>query len=210
MFGCIIIGVSAAAGRLIIWGFPQVDDYTLQINELHTLFRKRSSDFGMIQDGMKQMKEFEKTKAQMEQELSDVRVDISLQVCWGVHWLSLFMFGRLETPRRLQRRNTGRTSTLWSSNSSRRRWHQGSDQPDAEVASQTYPVLSTLPQARLEREAEEQVALVVERAHSEAVLWEDFLSSPLICTLSVSKNVKKKIMYSQKPLCMEGQIENKS
>lgn len=30
--------------------------------------------------------------------------------------------------------------------------------------------LKTFPQARLEREAEEQIALVVERAHSEAVL----------------------------------------
>lgn len=45
-------------------------------------------------------------------------------------------------------------------------------------------VLWTFPQARLEREAEEQIALVVERAHSEAVLWEHFLSIP--------KNVKKK------------------
>lgn len=58
--------------RLIIWWFPQVEDYTLQINELHELFRKRSDDFDKIQDGMKQMKEFEKTKSQMEQELSDV------------------------------------------------------------------------------------------------------------------------------------------
>lgn len=67
-------------GRLIIWRFPQVEDYTLQINELHVLFGKRSSDFDKIQDGMKQMKEFEKTKAQMEQELSDVRMggDVSL------------------------------------------------------------------------------------------------------------------------------------
>lgn len=30
--------------------------------------------------------------------------------------------------------------------------------------------LKTFPQARLEKEAEEQIALVVERAHSEAVL----------------------------------------
>lgn len=80
MFRCIITDVSAAAEHLIIWRFPQVEDYTLQINELHELFRKRSSDFDKIQDGMKQMKEFEKTKAQMEQELSDVRMgaDISL------------------------------------------------------------------------------------------------------------------------------------
>ena len=37
------------------------------------LFRNKSSDFNMIQDGMKRIKEFEKRKAQMEQELSDVR-----------------------------------------------------------------------------------------------------------------------------------------
>lgn len=44
-----------------------------QISELHELFRKRSDDFDKIQDGMERMKAFEKTKAQMEQELSDVR-----------------------------------------------------------------------------------------------------------------------------------------
>lgn len=37
------------------------------------LFRKKSTDFNMIQDGMKKIKQFEKSKAQMEQELSDVR-----------------------------------------------------------------------------------------------------------------------------------------
>uniref|UniRef100_A0A8D3BWJ9 Basal body-orientation factor 1 n=1 Tax=Scophthalmus maximus TaxID=52904 RepID=A0A8D3BWJ9_SCOMX len=47
------------------------EDYTLQINEMKELFRKRSSDFDMIQEGMKTIKEFQKTKAQMEQ---DVRV----------------------------------------------------------------------------------------------------------------------------------------
>lgn len=51
----------------------QVKDYTLQINEMKELFRKRSSDFNMIKDGMKKIKEFQKRKAQMEQELSDVR-----------------------------------------------------------------------------------------------------------------------------------------
>lgn len=58
--------------RLIIRWSPQVEDYTLQISELHELFRKRSDDFDEIQDGMKQMKEFEKTRSQMEHELSDV------------------------------------------------------------------------------------------------------------------------------------------
>lgn len=51
----------------------QVDDYTSQINEMKELFRKKSSDFNMIQDGMRKIKEFQKRKAQMEQELSDVR-----------------------------------------------------------------------------------------------------------------------------------------
>lgn len=41
---------------------------------MQELFRRKFSDFNMIQDGMKKMKEFEKTKAQMERELSDVRV----------------------------------------------------------------------------------------------------------------------------------------
>ena len=37
------------------------------------LFRKKSGDFNMIQDGMKKIKDFQKKKAQMEQELNDVR-----------------------------------------------------------------------------------------------------------------------------------------
>lgn len=39
---------------------------------MQELFRKKSSDFNMIQDGMKTIKAFQKMKAQMEQELSDV------------------------------------------------------------------------------------------------------------------------------------------
>lgn len=41
---------------------------------MQELFRRKFSDFNMIQDGMKKIKEFEKTKAQMDRELSDVRV----------------------------------------------------------------------------------------------------------------------------------------
>lgn len=41
---------------------------------------------------------------------------------------------------------------------------------NTEVVFHIYQGLQTFPQARLEREAEEQIALVVERAHSEAVL----------------------------------------
>ncbi len=40
---------------------------------MQELFRKKSSDFNMIKDGMRKIKEFEKTKAQMEQELSDIK-----------------------------------------------------------------------------------------------------------------------------------------
>ncbi|XP_070835307.1 basal body-orientation factor 1 [Chaetodon trifascialis] len=50
-----------------------VADYTLQINEMQELFRKKSSDFNMIQDGMKKIKEFQKKKALMEKELSDIK-----------------------------------------------------------------------------------------------------------------------------------------
>lgn len=41
---------------------------------MQELFRKKSSDFNMIQEGMNKIKEFHKRKAQMEQELSDVRL----------------------------------------------------------------------------------------------------------------------------------------
>uniref|UniRef100_G3NY74 Basal body-orientation factor 1 n=1 Tax=Gasterosteus aculeatus aculeatus TaxID=481459 RepID=G3NY74_GASAC len=50
-----------------------VEDYTKQINEMKELFTKKSSDFDMIQDGMKTIKEFQKRKSQMEQELIDIR-----------------------------------------------------------------------------------------------------------------------------------------
>lgn len=40
---------------------------------MQELFRKKSSDFNMIQDGMKKIKEFQQKKDQMEQELSGVR-----------------------------------------------------------------------------------------------------------------------------------------
>lgn len=57
----------------MLWWCWQVEDYTLQISEMQELFRKKSSDFNMIQDGMKKIKEFQQKKAQMEQELNDVR-----------------------------------------------------------------------------------------------------------------------------------------
>lgn len=36
------------------------------------LFRKKSSDFDMIQDGMKKIQDFESRKTELEQELRDV------------------------------------------------------------------------------------------------------------------------------------------
>lgn len=53
---------------------PQVEDYTLRIDEMQELFRKREADFNTVQDGMRKIEEFQKTKAQMEQELGDVRI----------------------------------------------------------------------------------------------------------------------------------------
>lgn len=41
---------------------------------MQELFRKRQDDFNTVQDGMKKIKEFQATKAQMEQELRDVRL----------------------------------------------------------------------------------------------------------------------------------------
>ncbi|KAM9341489.1 basal body-orientation factor 1 [Symphorus nematophorus] len=55
-----------------------VEHYTLQINEMQELFRKKSSDFNMIQAGKAEIKEFQKRKAQMEQELSDIRERMAL------------------------------------------------------------------------------------------------------------------------------------
>lgn len=42
------------------------------------LFRKKSSDFDMIQDGMRKIQEFEEKKAQMEQALCDVNRKIKI------------------------------------------------------------------------------------------------------------------------------------
>lgn len=41
---------------------------------MQELFRKREADFNTVQDGMRKIEEFQKTKAQMEQELGDVRI----------------------------------------------------------------------------------------------------------------------------------------
>lgn len=53
---------------------PQVEDNTLRMDEMQELFRKREADFNTVQDGMRKIEEFQRTKAQMEQELEDVRL----------------------------------------------------------------------------------------------------------------------------------------
>jgi len=58
-------------GSNTIW-LPQVDEYTTKINEMKELFRKKSHDFYFVQEGMKKINEFQKRKAEMEQELGDV------------------------------------------------------------------------------------------------------------------------------------------
>ncbi|XP_033967693.1 basal body-orientation factor 1-like isoform X1 [Pseudochaenichthys georgianus] len=102
-----------------------VDDYTRQINEMKELFRKKSSDFNMIQDGMKRIKEFEKRKAQMEQELSDIRESMDLSD-------------------KKHRENLNKVEC---------RFFKEKD--------------------RLEKEAERTIAVVVERAHNEAIVQLD-------------------------------------
>lgn len=41
---------------------------------MQQLFRKREADFNTVQDGMRKIKEFQKTKTLMEQELRDVKL----------------------------------------------------------------------------------------------------------------------------------------
>ncbi|XP_037096699.1 basal body-orientation factor 1-like isoform X2 [Syngnathus acus] len=55
-----------------------VEHYMLEINEMKELFRKRAGEFETIQDGMKTIEEFQTRKAQMEQELSDIRKSMEL------------------------------------------------------------------------------------------------------------------------------------
>ncbi|XP_040917237.1 basal body-orientation factor 1-like [Toxotes jaculatrix] len=102
-----------------------VEDYTQQINEMKELFRKKSSDFNMIQDGMKKIKEFQKRKAQMEQELNDIRE--SMAIADKEH-----------------RENLNKMERKFFNE-----------------------------KAHLESEAEQTIALVVERAHNEAIVQLD-------------------------------------
>ncbi|XP_070776996.1 basal body-orientation factor 1-like [Enoplosus armatus] len=102
-----------------------VEDYTSQINEMQELFRKKSSDFNMIQDGMKKIKEFHKRKTQMEQELSDMREN-------------------MDVANKEHRENLNKMEYKFFKE-----------------------------KAGLEREAEQTIALGVERAHNEAVVQLD-------------------------------------
>ncbi|XP_044021744.1 basal body-orientation factor 1 [Siniperca chuatsi] len=102
-----------------------VEGYTVQINEMQELFRKKSSDFNMIQDEMKKIKEFHKRKAQMEQELSDIREN-------------------MDVADKEHRENLNKMEHRFFKE-----------------------------KARLEREAERTIALVVERAHNEAIVQLD-------------------------------------
>ncbi|XP_053191080.1 basal body-orientation factor 1-like [Scomber japonicus] len=102
-----------------------IEDYTLEINEMKELFRKKSGDFNMIQDGMKKIKDFQKKKAQMEQELNDIRE--SMDIAEKKH---------------------GETINKMECKFFKEK-------------------------ARLEREAEQTIAMVVEKAHSEAIVQLD-------------------------------------
>ncbi|KAM8915438.1 basal body-orientation factor 1-like isoform 2-T2 [Spinachia spinachia] len=55
-----------------------VEDYTTQINNMKEQFMKKSRDFDMIQNGMKKIKEFQKRKSQMEQELIDIKENMDV------------------------------------------------------------------------------------------------------------------------------------
>ncbi|XP_019721026.1 basal body-orientation factor 1 isoform X2 [Hippocampus comes] len=55
-----------------------VEHYTLEISEMKVLFRKRAGEFETIRDGMRTIEEFQTRKAQMEQELSDMKKSMQL------------------------------------------------------------------------------------------------------------------------------------
>ncbi|XP_056250107.1 basal body-orientation factor 1-like [Seriola aureovittata] len=102
-----------------------VEDYTLQIIEMKELFRKKSSDFNTIQDGMRKIEEFQKRKARMEQELNDMRE--SMDIAEKEH-----------------RENLNKMEGKFFKE-----------------------------KARLEKEAARKIALVVDRAHNEAIVQLD-------------------------------------
>ncbi|XP_069391420.1 basal body-orientation factor 1 [Paralichthys olivaceus] len=101
------------------------EDYILQLSEMKDLFRKRSSDFNMIQDGMRKIKEFQTKKAQMEQELCDIRAS-------------------MDSADKGHREDLNKMECRFFKE-----------------------------KARLEREAEEAIAVAADRAHSEAIVQLD-------------------------------------
>ncbi|XP_062252555.1 basal body-orientation factor 1-like [Platichthys flesus] len=101
------------------------EDYMFQLSEMKELFRKRSSDFNMIQDGTRRIKEFQTRKAQMERELSDIRE-------------------RMDSADKGHRENLNKMECRFFKE-----------------------------KARLEREAEEAIAVAADRAHNEAIVQLD-------------------------------------
>ncbi|XP_053701676.1 basal body-orientation factor 1-like [Synchiropus splendidus] len=102
-----------------------VEDHTREMEGLKELFRKRANDFDFVQEGMSRIKEFEKEKAEMEKELSDIRQ---------------------------------------SMDNSDREHRENRNAMDYRFFKE---------KARLEREAEQTIAVVVERAHKEAIVQLD-------------------------------------
>ncbi|KAM4625814.1 basal body-orientation factor 1-like [Polymixia lowei] len=102
-----------------------VAEYTLKINELEEKFKKRSSDFNMIQGELKTIKEFRKKKAQMEQELSSIKE-------------------RMYVADKNHKENLARMEHRFFSE-----------------------------KVRLEKEAEQRIAQLAERAHNEAIVQLD-------------------------------------
>ncbi|XP_072313877.1 basal body-orientation factor 1-like [Eucyclogobius newberryi] len=102
-----------------------ISEYTQQLNEMKALFKQRSQDFNMIEEGMRRMKEFEIQKAQMEQEVADTRENME---------------------------------------KAEKKHREDLNQVEYEFFKE---------KARLEEEAERTIALVVQRAHSEAIVQLD-------------------------------------
>ncbi|KAJ0009044.1 hypothetical protein NQD34_016459 [Periophthalmus magnuspinnatus] len=102
-----------------------ISEYTQQLNEMKELFKKRSKDFNMIEEGMRRIQAFEIQKAQMEQEVADIR----------------------ESMEKADKRHKEDRNKM------------------------EYDFFKE--KARLEEEAEKTIALVVQRAHSEAVVQLD-------------------------------------
>ncbi|XP_063058959.1 basal body-orientation factor 1-like [Engraulis encrasicolus] len=102
-----------------------VKEYTDVINEMEEKFKKRLSEFRMIQGELKTIKEFRKTKIAMEQELTNIRENMTIQ----------------------------------------EREHQ-------QMLSRMEHKFFT-EKVRLEKEAEQRIAQLAERAHNEAVVQLD-------------------------------------